>query len=55
MRGRCHRNFDYYYISERYEKKKVLRRLGGGGGGGGEGEGTKILFLRENCVGNLDL
>ena len=22
---------------------------------GGEGEGTKILFLRENCVGNLDL
>ena len=26
-----------------------------GGGGGGEGEGTKVLFLRENCVGNLDL
>ena len=53
MGGHCHRNFDYYYISERYEKKKVLWRLGGRGGG--EGEGTKILFLRENCVANLDL
>ena len=51
MGGHCHRNFDYYYISERYEKKKSC----GGWGGGGEGEGTKILFLRENCVGNLDL
>ena len=24
-------------------------------GKGGEGEGRKILFPRENCVGNLDL
>ena len=51
MGGHCHRNFDYYYISERYEKKKAC----GGWGRGAEGEGTKILFLRENCVGNLDL
>ena len=50
MGGHCHRNFDYYYISERYEKKKSC-----GGWGGGGGEGTKKLFLRENCVGNLDL
>ena len=48
MGGHCHRNFDYYYISERYEKKSPVEV-------GGEGEGTKILFLRENCVGNLDL
>ena len=50
MGGHCHRNFDYYYISERKKKSPVEV-----GGGGGEGEGTKILFLRENCVGSLDL
>ena len=50
MGGRCDRNFDYYEISERYEKKKTFS--GGLGGGGGE---KLRLFLRDNCVGNLDL
>ena len=49
MGGRCDRNFDYYKISKRHENKKTFS------GGLGEGGEKLRLFLRDNCVGNLDL
>ena len=45
MRGHCHRIFDYYYISERYEKKKSC----GGWAGGGRGGDKNTFFERELC------
>ena len=43
MGGHCHRNFDYYYISERYEKKKSC------GGWGGRGGDKNTFSERELC------
>ena len=44
MGGHCHRKFDYYYISERYEKKKSC-----GGWGGGRGGDKNTFSERELC------
>ena len=46
MGGHCHRNFDYYYISERYEKKTSC---GGWGGRGGRGGDKNTFSERELC------